>query len=120
MVLDEDDVEVEDKKKKQSKEIKNQNHRVKVQGQGKQGQRRQSTATMLRIALVKPGQIALMACSIIFGIIPTVAVILRLIARRIAHRKLDAADYLIFFAWVRWPGAFVLVAWLDYLLTVAV
>lgn len=60
-------------------------------------------ATMIRIPLVKPGQIALMACSIIFAVIPTVAVILRIIARRIANRKLDAADYLIIVAWVRWP-----------------
>ncbi|PSR83338.1 hypothetical protein BD289DRAFT_453866 [Coniella lustricola] len=55
---------------------------------------------MIQIPLVKPGQIALLTCSIIFGVIPTIAVILRLVARRIAHRKLDAADYLILFAWL--------------------
>ncbi|KAF3771304.1 hypothetical protein M406DRAFT_231203, partial [Cryphonectria parasitica EP155] len=52
------------------------------------------------IPLVKTGQIALLVCSVVFAIIPTIAVILRLAARRIANRKLDAADYLILFAWV--------------------
>ncbi|KAJ4389297.1 hypothetical protein N0V93_006763 [Gnomoniopsis smithogilvyi] len=55
---------------------------------------------MLRLPMVKTGQIALFTCSIIFAIIPTVAVVLRIIARRIANRRLDAADYLIFCAWI--------------------
>lgn len=61
---------------------------------------RRKCANMIRIPLVKAGQIALLTCSIIFAVIPTVAVFLRLLARRIANRKLDAGDYLIVFAWV--------------------
>lgn len=56
--------------------------------------------TMIRLPLIMSGQIALLAVSIVFSIIPTVAVVLRLLARRLANRRLDAADYLIFCAWV--------------------
>lgn len=55
---------------------------------------------MLALPIIKTGQIALIACSIVFAVLPTVAVILRLVARRIANRRLDGADYLIFGAWV--------------------
>lgn len=55
---------------------------------------------MIRLPLVKTGQFALLICSIIFSVIPTVFIILRLIARRIAKRRLDAADYFIMGAWV--------------------
>lgn len=55
---------------------------------------------MIRLPLVKTGQFALLICSIIFTVIPTVFIILRLIARRIAKRKLDAADHFIMGAWV--------------------
>lgn len=55
---------------------------------------------MIRLPLVKSGQIALLSVSIVFSVLPTVAVVLRLVARRMANRRLDAADYLIFCAWV--------------------
>lgn len=55
---------------------------------------------MIRLPLVKTGQFALLICSIIFSVVPTVFIILRLIARRIAKRRLDAADHFIMGAWV--------------------
>lgn len=55
---------------------------------------------MKKIPLVKEGQLALLVMSIIFAIIPTVAVVLRLVARRISHRRLDAGDFCIMFSWV--------------------
>lgn len=55
---------------------------------------------MLMLPLVKEGQVALLVMSVIFAVIPTVAVSLRLIARRIAHRRLDAGDICIICAWV--------------------
>lgn len=58
------------------------------------------SVTMIRVPATKPGSKALIACSIIFALIPTVFVALRVAARRIANRRLDAADYLIFFAWL--------------------
>lgn len=54
---------------------------------------------MLMLPLVKEGQVALLVMSVIFAVIPTVAVSLRLIARRIAHRRLDAGDICIICAW---------------------
>lgn len=60
----------------------------------------EARVNMLLLPLVKEGQIALLVMSIIFAVIPTVAVVLRLIARRIAHRRLDAGDICIICAWV--------------------
>lgn len=55
---------------------------------------------MKKIPIVKTGQVALLTCSVIFAVLPTILVVLRLIARRIANRRLDSADYLIVAAWV--------------------
>lgn len=55
---------------------------------------------MIRVPFVTTGQIALLTCSVIFAVIPTIFVFLRLVARRIANRHLDAADYFILAAWV--------------------
>lgn len=55
---------------------------------------------MIKLPLVKTGQIALLICSLIFSVIPTIFIVLRLVARRIAKRRLDAADYFIMAAWV--------------------
>ncbi|KAF4786043.1 integral membrane protein [Colletotrichum scovillei] len=43
--------------------------------------------------LEEPGQISVVAVSIVFIIIPTLMVILRLIARRMAHRDMDLSDW---------------------------
>lgn len=58
---------------------------------------------MIRVPFVKTGQVALLACSVVFAFIPTVFVMLRLIARRISKRRLDSADYTIIAAWVCGP-----------------
>ncbi|ROV99543.1 hypothetical protein VMCG_06338 [Cytospora schulzeri] len=43
----------------------------------------------------RPQQRALILCAIIFSILPTIAVGLRLLARRMSNRKVDASDYMI-------------------------
>lgn len=51
------------------------------------------------VPLIQTGQIALYAVSVVFGILSTLAVALRFVAARIAHRHLDASDYCILGAW---------------------
>ncbi|KAF9880814.1 integral membrane protein [Colletotrichum karsti] len=50
------------------------------------------------IPLERQSQISVVAVSIAFIIVPTIALVLRLIARRMAHRALDASDYCIIVA----------------------
>ncbi|KAF4914524.1 hypothetical protein CGCVW01_v010612 [Colletotrichum viniferum] len=50
------------------------------------------------IPLERQSQISVVAVSIVFIIVPTMALILRLMARRMAHRALDASDYCIIVA----------------------
>lgn len=54
----------------------------------------------LIIPLVDTGQIAMVAVAVVFGSIATLAVGLRLLAARMAHRRLDASDYCILVAWL--------------------
>lgn len=51
------------------------------------------------LLLVQPGQIALFAVSVAFGVLSTIAVALRFVAARISRRYLDASDYSILGAW---------------------
>ena len=48
----------------------------------------------------RSSQVAVIATSVVFIVLPTVAVILRLISRRIARRVLGASDYCIIAACV--------------------
>ncbi|KAF3769520.1 hypothetical protein M406DRAFT_222497, partial [Cryphonectria parasitica EP155] len=52
------------------------------------------------IPLAAPSQIAMVIVAVLFGCISTVAIGLRLVAARIAHRRLDASDCCILFAWL--------------------
>lgn len=45
--------------------------------------------------LARQSQVSVIAVSVVFIILPTVAVFLRLVARRMAHRGMDASDYCI-------------------------
>ena len=45
-------------------------------------------------------QRTVISVGVIFAILPTVAVGLRMLARRLSHRKLDMSDYLIIAAYV--------------------
>ncbi|KAF6832978.1 integral membrane protein [Colletotrichum musicola] len=45
--------------------------------------------------LERQSQVSVVAVSVVFIILPTVAVFLRLVARRMAHRGMDASDYCI-------------------------
>lgn len=52
------------------------------------------------VKMASSSQIAMVIVAIIFGSISTTAVGLRLVAARIAHRRLDASDYCILVAWL--------------------
>lgn len=59
------------------------------------------------IPLVKSSQIALFAVAIVFGSVATTAIGLRLVAVRIARRRLDASDWSILVAWLFTMGLLV-------------
>ena len=53
---------------------------------------------MVTFPIEKPAQKAVFGIAIAFAVLPVIAVILRIIARRIAGRSLDVSDYLIMIA----------------------
>jgi hypothetical protein len=55
--------------------------------------------------IVTHNQKAVLAVAIVFAILPIIAVTLRLVARRLAKRSLDASDYCIVAACVSPPWA---------------
>lgn len=55
---------------------------------------------MMKFSVERSDQVSLLAVAAVFLVLPTVAIILRLLARRIAHRTLDISDYLMVAAWV--------------------
>ncbi|ETS80695.1 hypothetical protein PFICI_08224 [Pestalotiopsis fici W106-1] len=54
----------------------------------------------MKFAVERRDQVSLLAIAAVFLVLPTIAIILRLLARRIAHRTLDVSDYLMIAAWV--------------------
>ncbi|KAF3021144.1 hypothetical protein E8E14_013820 [Neopestalotiopsis sp. 37M] len=54
----------------------------------------------MRFAIERSDQVSLLAVAAVFLVLPTIAIILRLLARRIANRTLDVSDYLMIAAWV--------------------
>jgi hypothetical protein len=55
---------------------------------------------MMRFAIERSDQVSLLAVAAVFLVLQTIAIILRLLARRIANRTLDVSDYLMIAAWV--------------------
>lgn len=54
----------------------------------------------MKFSVERSDQVSLLAVAAVFLVLPTVAIILRLLARRIAHRTLDISDYLMVAAWL--------------------
>lgn len=54
----------------------------------------------MKFPVERTEQTSLLAVAAVFLVLPTIAIILRLLARRIANRALDVSDYLMLAAWV--------------------
>lgn len=55
---------------------------------------------MMKFSVEWSDQVSLLAVAAVFLVLPTIAIVLRLLARRIAHRTLDISDYFMVAAWV--------------------